>query len=101
MSNLYEVLRRPLVTEKSVKQSGQRQYGFVVDRRATKTQIKEAVETLFNVDVVGVNTLNVPAKRGLRGGRRSRKVVVRNPQYKKAFVTVAEGQMIDVFEGVK
>jgi large subunit ribosomal protein L23 len=101
MSNLYEVLRRPLVTEKSVRQSGMRQYGFVVDKRASKTQIKEAVETLFNVNVTGVNTMNVAAKRGMRGGRRSRKVVIRNPQYKKAFVTLAEGQMIDVFEGVK
>ncbi|HLF01001.1 MAG TPA: 50S ribosomal protein L23 [Anaerolineales bacterium] len=99
--NVYEILRRPLVTEKSVKQSGQRQYGFVVDRRATKTEIKDAIQTLFNVDVVRVNTLVVPAKRGLRGGRRSRRVVVRNSPYKKAFVTVAEGQMIDVFEGVK
>jgi large subunit ribosomal protein L23 len=99
--NLYEILRRPLITEKSVKQSGIRQYGFVVDRRATKLQIKDAVETLFNVDVMSVNTMVVPAKRGTRGGRRSRKTVVRNSPYKKAFVTVAEGQMIDVFEGVK
>ncbi len=97
---VYDVLRRPLVTEKSVKQSGGRQYGFVVDSRATKAQIKEAVETLFDVEVVRVNTLVVPAKRGIRG-RRSRKIVVRNPEYKKALVTVAEGQMIDVFEGVK
>jgi large subunit ribosomal protein L23 len=99
--NTYEILRRPLVTEKSVKQSGLRQYGFVVDGRATKTQVKEAVETLFNVTVVRVHTMLVPAKRGLRGGRRSRKTVIRNPEYKKAFVTVAEGQMIDVFEGVR
>jgi large subunit ribosomal protein L23 len=99
--NVYEILRRPLVTEKSVKQSGLRQYGFVVDGRATKTQIKESVQTLFKVTVVGVHTLTVPAKRGLRGGRRSRKTVIRNPQYKKAFVTVAAGEMIDVFEGVR
>ncbi len=99
--NIYEVLRRPLITEKSVRQSGKRQYGFVVDKRATKLQIKDAIETLFNVDVIKVNTMVVPAKRGMRGGRRSRKTVVRNSPYKKAFVTVAEGQMIDVFEGVK
>ena len=99
--NIHEVLRRPLVTEKSVKQSGLRQYGFVVAGKATKTQIKEAVEALFKVEVVGVHTLVVPAKRGMRGGRRSRKVVIRNPEYKKAFVTVAEGQVIDVFEGVR
>jgi large subunit ribosomal protein L23 len=95
--NVYEILRRPLITEKSMKQSGMRQYGFVVDARATKQQIREAVEALFDVDVVSVNTLTVPAKRG----RRLRRTVVRNPEYKKAFVTLAEGQMIDVFEGVK
>jgi large subunit ribosomal protein L23 len=95
--NVYEILRRPLITEKSMKQSGMRQYGFVVDARATKQQIREAVESLFDVDVVSVNTLTVPAKRG----RRLRRIVVRNPEYKKAFVTLAEGQMIDVFEGVK
>jgi large subunit ribosomal protein L23 len=94
--NIYEILRRPLITEKSVKQSGFRQYGFVVDKRATKI-----LEALFKVDVMSVNTMVVPAKRGTRGGRRSRKTVVRNSPYKKAFVTVAEGQMIDVFEGVK
>jgi large subunit ribosomal protein L23 len=99
--NIYEVLRRPLVTEKSMKQSGLRQYGFVVARRATKTQIKEAVEALFDVNVLSVHTLVTPAKRGMRGGRRSRRVVVRNSPYKKAFVTVAAGQIIDVFEGVR
>ena len=99
--NVHEVLRRPLVTEKSVKQTGMRQYGFVVARGATKIQIKEAVETLFDVDVLSVHTLTAPAKRGMRGGRRSRKTVIRNPPYKKAFVTVAVGQMIDVFEGVR
>lgn len=98
MSSLYEILRRPLVTEKSTFQSSSlRQYAFEVDRRATKKQIKEAVEALFDVDVVRVNTIVVPAKRALR----LRRTLRRAPEYKKALVTLAEGQTIDVFEGVK
>jgi len=86
-TNVYEVLRRPLITEKSNFQSTIRQYAFEVRREATKQQIKEAIETLFDVDVVKVNTLVSPAKRG----RRLRRVVVRNAAYKKALVTLAEG----------
>ena len=96
---IYEVLRRPLITEKSNYQnSSLRQYAFEVDRRATKTQIKEAVEKLFpKVNVVRVNTIVVPAKRA----RRLRRTAQRAPEYKKAIVLLAEGQTIDVFEGVK
>jgi large subunit ribosomal protein L23 len=98
MINVYEVLRRPLITEKASQQSSiLRQYAFEVSRRATKKQIKEAVETLFDVDVLKVNTLVVPAKRA----RRLRNMVVRASEYKKALVTLAQGQTIDVFEGVK
>ena len=98
MINVYEVLRRPLITEKASQQSSTlRQYAFEVSRRATKKQIKEAVETLFDVDVLKVNTLVVPAKRA----RRQRNMVVRAAEYKKALVTLAQGQTIDVFEGVK
>ncbi len=96
-TNVYEILRRPLITEKSNLQSALRQYAFEVKREATKRQIKEAVETLFDVDVVKVNTLVTPAKRG----HRLRRVVVRTSEYKKALVTLAEGQTINVFEGVK
>ena len=97
-TNVYEILRRPLITEKSNYQSTSlRQYAFEVSRQATKRQIKEAVETLFDVDVVKVNTITSPAKRG----HRLRRVVVRTSAYKKALVTLAQGQTIDVFEGVK
>ncbi|MEK7328091.1 MAG: 50S ribosomal protein L23 [Chloroflexota bacterium] len=97
-TNVYEILRRPLITEKSNYQSTSlRQYAFEVSRAATKRQIREAVETLFDVDVVKVNTITSPAKRG----RRLRRVVVRSSAYKKALVTLAQGQTIDVFEGVK
>ena len=98
---IYEVLRRPIETEKTRHLSGKlHQYVFEVDRRATKIQIREAIETLFDVEVVKVNVLVVPAKRGRRG-RTGRKLVVRQAAYKKAIVTVRADQAIDVFEGVK
>ncbi len=97
---IYDVLRRPVETEKSRHQTAKLdQYVFVVDRRATKPQIKEAVEALFDVDVEAVHVIVVPAKMGRRG--RSRRMVVRNPEYKKAIVTVRAGQSIAFFEGVK
>jgi large subunit ribosomal protein L23 len=100
MTTLYEVLRRPIVTEKSNYQSGKlNQYVFEVDPRATKAQIKEAVESLFDVDVVRVNVLVAPAKQSRRA--RSRRVLLRQSRYKKAIVTLARGSSIDVFEGVQ
>jgi large subunit ribosomal protein L23 len=101
MTTLYDILRRPIETEKSRHQGTKlHQYVFEVDRRATKTQIKDAVETLFDVEVEKVNVLVVPAKRGRRG-RYGRRLVTRQPQYKKAIVTVRADQSIDVFEGVR
>jgi large subunit ribosomal protein L23 len=98
---IYDVLRRPIETEKSRHQSSKlHQYVFEVDRRATKPQIKEAVETLFDVEVQQVNVIRVPAKRARRG-RTGRRMVVRQTEYKKALVTIRADQVIDVFEGVK
>jgi large subunit ribosomal protein L23 len=98
---IYEVLRRPIETEKSRHLSNKlHQYVFEVDRRATKIQIREAVETLFDVEVQKVAVIVVPPKRGRRG-RTGRRLVVRQPAYKKAIVTVRADQAIDVFEGVK
>lgn len=100
MSTVYDILRRPIVTEKSNYQSGKLgQYVFEVADAATKAQIKEAVETLFKVDVQRVNVLTAPPKRSRRA--RSRRLLVRHSGYKKAIVTLAEGQTIDLFEGVK
>ncbi len=99
MSTIYDVLRRPVITEKSTYQAGKlNQYTFEVAPDATKTLVKDAVETLFDVEVVRVNIINVPAKRSRRA--RSRRLLVRKPGYKKAIVTLAEGQTIDAFEGV-
>jgi len=100
MTTLYEVLRRPIITEKSNYQSGKlNQYVFEVDLKATKAQIKEAVEALFDVDVVRVNVLVAPAKQSRRA--RSRRVLLRQSSYKKAVVTLAQGSSIDIFEGVQ
>ena len=100
MTTVYDILRRPIVTEKSNFQSSKlHQYVFEVMRAATKAQIKEAIEALFDVSVQRVNVLQVPAKRSRRG--RSRQLRIRRSAVKKAVVTLAEGQSIDVFEGVK
>lgn len=99
MTTIYEVLRRPLVTEKSSYQSGKlKQYVFIVADEATRTQVKDAIETMFDVQVQRVNILNAPAKRGRRA--RSRRMLVRKPAFKKAIVTLVEGQTLDIFEGV-
>ncbi len=100
MTTIYNVLRRPLVTEKSNYQSSKlNQYTFEVSGEATRTMVKDAVETLFDVKVARVNIVNTPAKRGRRA--RSRRLLVRRPGYKKALVTLAAGQRLEIFEGVQ
>lgn len=100
MTTIYDVLRRPLITEKSNYLNGDlHQYVFEVTSDATKTLVKDAVEQLFNVSVLRVNMINVPAKRTQRA--RSRRVLVRRTGYKKAIVTLAAEDTIPVFEGVK
>jgi large subunit ribosomal protein L23 len=100
MTSLYDVLRRPIITEKSSYQSAVlNQYAFEVDLGASKSQVKEAVETLFDVRVQKVNIMVMPAKRTRRGT--SRRQTTRRPMYKKALVTLAPGDRIDIFEGVQ
>jgi large subunit ribosomal protein L23 len=101
MTTIYDVLVRPLVTEKSNRNSSKLgQYAFVVADSATRTQVKDAVETLFDVTVARVNILNAPAKRGRRA--KSRRVLVRRPSFKKAIVTLAAGsKSLEIFEGVQ
>ena len=99
MITIYDVLRRPLVTEKSNYQSTKlHQYTFEVADEATKTMVKDAVETLFKVTVVSVNILRTASK---RSRRRNRRLLVRDPGFKKAIVTLAEGSTLEIFEGVK
>ena len=102
MTTLYDVLRRPLITEKSNYQNEKlHQYVFEVSSSATKALIKDAIETTFEgVKVERVNVINVPARRTRRA--RSRRVMVRRSAYKKAVVTLASGsKTIPVFEGVR
>lgn len=95
--HVYDVLKRPVVTEKSNMQAGaDNQYTFEVDGRANKMQVKDAVETAFNVKVVTVNIVNIPAKKGRYG----RLIVTKKSARKKAVVTLATGNTIQLFEGV-
>jgi large subunit ribosomal protein L23 len=92
--HLYEVLRRPIVTEKSNEVIEElNKYTFEVALGANKPQIKEAVEVIFDVEVERVNTMVVPAKMGQRG----RKTYVRSKMWKKAVVTLKPGNTIDLF----
>ena len=92
--HLYDIIKRPIITEKSSMMAAElRQFTFEVDPRANKIQIKEAVEVIFNVDVVQVTTSILPLKRARRG----RKYYQRSPEWKKAIVTLPEGQTIPLF----
>jgi large subunit ribosomal protein L23 len=100
MTTIYDVLRRPIITEKSNYQNSElHQFVFEVALDANKAMVKDAVETLFDVDVLRVNIIVMPAKK--KRNLRSRQMVSRRSAYKKAIVTLAPGDSIDVFEGVK
>lgn len=93
-----DIIRRPVVTEKSNFMADElNQYAFVVDSRANKHQIKQAVELAWpDVEVEKVRIVNMPAKRA----RRLRRVTIRKAGWKKAIITLAPGDNIDLFEGV-
>lgn len=92
---MYDIILAPVVTEKSTQGSEHNQVSFRVARSATKPQIKAAVEALFGVKVTAVNTLNVKGKVKRFRGRPGRRA-----GYKKAIVTLAEGDSIDITTGV-
>jgi len=89
----YDVLVRPVITEKSNEMMDLDQYVFEVAPTANKIQIREAVELIFDVEVEKVNTMVMPAKRGRRGRRAYR----RTSQWKKAIVKLAPGSSIELF----
>jgi large subunit ribosomal protein L23 len=92
--HLYDILVRPVVSEKSNIQAEElNQYVFEVAPNANKIQVKEAVEVIFDVAVTNVNTMVMPAKRGRRG----RNWYVRTKQWKKAVVTLADGDSIELY----
>ena len=91
----YEVLRRPIITEKNIALQSQSKYAFEVADRANKRQVKEAVEKAFKVNVVSANVITVHGKTK-RMGRHQ----VKTSPWKKALVTLEAGQKIQFFEGV-
>ena len=91
----YEVLRRPLITEKATSLQEGTKYSFEVAGEATKPQIKEAVERAFKVRVSRVNVMTVPGKTRRMGKRQ-----VTTPSWKKAVVSLEPGHKITFFEGV-
>jgi large subunit ribosomal protein L23 len=97
-----EIILRPVISEKSIDESGRGKYTFAVHDRANKIQIKAAVEELYKqekVTVVSVNVLTTKSKEKRRGTKRGR-ITGRTTPWRKAIVTLAPGQKIEFFEGV-
>jgi len=94
--NVYDVIRRPVVTEKSnIAREERNIVTLAVAPRANKHEIRNAVETLFNVKVVEVRTMRMPRK-----SKRVGRFLGRKPEWKKAIVRLAQGQTIEFFEGI-
>ncbi len=92
---IYQVIKRPLVTEKTTLAKEANKYHFEVDRRANKIEIGQAVEKLFKVKVVSVRTMNMAGKK-----KRVGRVLGRKRDWKKAIVTLAPGSSIEIFQKV-
>lgn len=93
MKDPHDVILYPVISEKSYGAIDQGRYTFMVDPRANKSEIKDAVERIFDVKVLGVNTMRIKGKPRRRG-----MVVGRTPSGKKAVVTLEEGEKIEFFE---
>ncbi len=92
--NIYEVIKRPLVTEKTtLEKDAKNIIAFEIDNCANKIEVKEAVEKIFNVEVVDVKTINIAGKK-----KRIGKNVGKRANWKKAYVTLKEGSKVDFFE---
>mgnify|MGYP001104849305 CR=1 FL=1 len=93
----HDIIVKPIITEKSMEDMNENKYTFVVDKRANKTEIKKAVETIFGVKVEKVNTMNMLGKmkrQGIHSGRR--------PSWKKAIVKLTDdSKKIEFFEGME
>ena len=93
MTKFYEIIKAPIITEQSTQLiESQNRYTFKVDKKANKVEIKKAIEAIFNVKVISVNTVSVLPK-----FKRMGKYEGYKPAYKKAVVKIAEGQKIDAF----
>lgn len=94
--DIYYVIKKPIITEKSaIARDEENKYFFEVDRRANKIEISKAVEKLFKVRVLNVRTMNVRGKK-----RKMGKTVGKRSDWRKAIVTLASGDRIDIYEGV-
>lgn len=96
MMDLYQIIKRPLITEKGTKQKKQsNQLAFEVDRHANKILVRNAIESIFKVKVLSVRVMNVKGKE-----RRVGRNVGRKADWKKAIVRLAQGENIEFFEGI-
>ncbi len=94
------IIKRPLITEKAMRNTEKGQYIFSVDPKANKVQIKKAIEEMFEVNIVSIRTTRIKGKIKTRLTRRG---IMRGqtPLMKKAYVTLKEGQSIDIVTGVQ
>ncbi len=94
------IILKPVITEKMTAiGEKENQFGFIVDRRANKLEIKSAIEDLYGVEVVAVNTMNYSGKNKARYTKAGY-ISGRTNSYKKAMVTIAEGQTIDFYSNI-
>ena len=93
MKSMYDIIIKPIITEKSAQLVENLQYTFEVAKDANKVEIKNAIEKIFNVKVVAIRTINVHRK-----AKRMQRYQGFKPAYKKAIVRLAPGQTIDAFE---
>ncbi len=94
--NQYDIIKKPLITEKSsIQKEENNQVSFEVDRRANRVEIHQAVEKIFNVKVEKTRTMQVKGKMKRRG-----RILGKRKDWKKAVVTLMPGERIDFFEGV-
>ncbi|MEE8415882.1 MAG: 50S ribosomal protein L23 [Desulfobacterales bacterium] len=92
----YDIIKRPLITEKtSIQKELSNQLSFEVERKSNRVEIKRSIEKIFNVKVIGLQTMQVKGKKKRRG-----RIVGRRRDWKKAIVTLGPGERIDFFEGV-
>lgn len=95
MINPRDIIKKPLISEKSMDMVQENKYTFIVDPRANKTEIRKAVEELFKVKVTGISTINVKGKT-----KRVRNIPGRTPDRKKAIVTLKDGDKIEIYDGM-
>lgn len=95
MKNPRDIIKKPLISEKSMDMVQENKYTFIVDNKANKVEIRKAVEELFKVKVTSVSTINVKGKE-----KRVRNILGRTSDRKKAIVTVRDGDKIEIYEGM-